>query len=535
MSHPVRFIISTGFAVFSIISACSPVAFAATNPAGSDLPAAATNTSTPTFTPTPQPFATPSVLGPDQADFPAGYNPLSGLPMEDPRLLEIPALLISVSHFPAIARPQAGLSFAPIVFEYYITEGATRFLAAFHGQYPQPEVTVKGDCEVRMEPFQQTAGLLGNRVWLDKNKDGRQEPYEPGVGGICVKLFDHSGELMQETTSDTNGYYGFNVDPGTYTVEFSLPDWLRFTQKDVGDENADSDADPDTGRAEVDVMSSLLYIDAGLIPLIESIPTPDPAVKVPKAEVGPVRSGRLIYADIAAFFQNSCLIYSFASEEVLEQIPQCSMVVHEDAGGGSMLALERMQAIAEENQRHTSSNFNYASNLFSDDPPTGGIPASQINVYVALLNQSGWTYDPLYQGWLRYVDNAEKETAGVLHADTDRLTGRQLYVDNFIVIFVDHDVVTPTNLDIHLEQGEEGPAMLFRNGRQYDIRWSTRSGEYEKRTGLRRPIQFLNEDGSPAALKPGHTWVFVATPYSVVREVATGIWKLRYYPPGEAK
>jgi len=43
-------------------------------------------------------------------------------------LLQFPALLVSISHFPVEARPQAGLSFAPYVFEIYITEGATRFL-----------------------------------------------------------------------------------------------------------------------------------------------------------------------------------------------------------------------------------------------------------------------------------------------------------------------------------------------------------------------------------------------------------------------
>src|SRR5215207_7239199 len=55
-------------------------------------------------------------------------NPLTGLPVADPSLLQIPAALVSISHFPVEARPQAGLSFAPYVFEIYITEGATRFL-----------------------------------------------------------------------------------------------------------------------------------------------------------------------------------------------------------------------------------------------------------------------------------------------------------------------------------------------------------------------------------------------------------------------
>ncbi len=489
----------------------------------------------PTARPTPQSLSTSSSLGPDPGDFPAGYNPLTGLPVEDPSLFKYPALLISVSHFPAVARPQAGLSFAPWVFEFYITEGATRFLAAFHGVFPEPEIPITGDCEVRRDVFTQTGELLGNQVWLDQNKNGRQEPYEPGVGGVCVDLYDETRQLVDSTTTDSNGYYGFNVASGIYSVEFKLPNWLQFTGQNIGDENADSDADQSSGRAEADIRSTFLYLDAGLIALDQLIPTPDASTQLPKAQVGPIRSGRLIYADIAGFFQSACLIYAFASHEVLEQIPQCSFVAHEDGGGGSMMALDRMEAIAKDNMGHTRGGFNYASNLFSEAAPEGGAPAKQINVYVALLNQSGWTYDPLYRSWLRFVDDADKKTAGQLHADTDRLTGRQLHFENFIVMYAEHDVVSPTNLDIHLEQGEQGYAFLFRDGMKYNIRWSGKSGEYEQRTGQRRPIQFLNADGSPAALKPGQTWIFVATPYSALTDEGDGVWRLRYYPPDGAK
>ena len=77
--------------------------------------------------------------------------------------------------------------------------------------------------------------------------------------------------------------------------------------------------------------------------------------------------------------------------------------------------------------------------------------------------------------------------------------------------------------------------MLFRDGKKYDIKWSTKAGEYEKTTGQRRPMQFVNLDGSPAQLKPGSTWIFVATPYSVVSDEGNGTWKLRYYAPEGSK
>jgi hypothetical protein len=485
--------------------------------------------------PTPQSISTPVSFGPDQENFPAGYNPLSGQQVEDPGMLNIPALLISVSHFPPVARPQAGLSFAPWVFEYYITEGATRFLSVFHGVFPEPEIPITGDCEIRKEPFKQTSHILGNRVWLDENKNGRQESYEPGVSGICVNLYDEANLLIESTTTDTNGYYGFNVQSTKYIAEFILPEWLSFTTQNIGDENADSDVDQLSGRVDADVQSTNLFLDAGLIPSEQLIPTPSETTKIPLAEVGPIRSGRLLYADIASSFQDSCLIYAFASEEVLEQLPQCAMVAHEDAGGGSMMSLERLRAVAEDNMRHTRGGFNYSGNLFTEEAPKNGAPANQINVYVALLNQSGWTYDLLYGSWLRFVDNADNATVGQLHAETDRLTGRQLHFENFIIIFAEVDVISPTNLDIHLEQGDQGPALLFRDGMKYEIKWSTKAGEYEKNTGQRRPMQFLKLDGSPAELKPGSTWIFVASPYSVVTDEGDGTWKLRYYAPAGSK
>ena len=488
-----------------------------------------------TPTPTPQPLSAPQAFGPNRQDFPAGYNPLNAQPVKDPQLLKIPAMLLSISHFPPAARPQAGLSFAPWVFEFYITEGATRFLGVFYGEFPKPEIPAAGDCEIRREPFLQTSAILGNRVWLDENKNGRQEPYEPGVGGICVNLYDEAERLIESTTTDTNGYYGFNVKAGAYFVEFILPDWLTFTAQNIGDENADSDADPLAGRIQAQIESSNLYLDAGLIPSESGIPAPSESAQLPKAEVGPIRSGRLVYADIAGFFQSSCLVYAFASREVLEKIPKCSMVAHEDAGGGSMMPIERMRAVAEDNMRHTRGGFDYSGNLFTEEPPEGGTPAKQINVYVARLNQSGWTYDPLYGAWLRFVDNADPAAAGQLHPDTDRLNGRQLYFENFIVVFAETGVVSPTNLDIHLEQGEGGYAFLFRDGMKYDIRWSARADDYERKSGQRRPMKFLNPDGSPAALKPGDTWIFIATPYSTLVEEGGGTWKLRFYAPAGAE
>jgi hypothetical protein len=68
---------------------------------------------------------------------PEVLNPLTGLPVQNPGNLALPPALVSVTNFPPTARPQAGLSFSPLVFELYIGDGMTRYLAVFYGDYPK--------------------------------------------------------------------------------------------------------------------------------------------------------------------------------------------------------------------------------------------------------------------------------------------------------------------------------------------------------------------------------------------------------------
>ena len=455
-------------------------------------------------------------------------NPLTGERVADPSLLKTPALLISISHFPATGRPQAGLSFAPFVYEFYITEGATRFLAVFYGEFPAPENSVHGGCETRSGPFIQTGIILGSRVWLDANGNGLQDPSEGGIAGMCINLYDSSGKLIQRASTDSNGYYGFNVQPGTYIVEFIRPDGFDFTKRGTGTGRPDSSVDPASGRAQVDISSDDLSINAGLV----RSAAPDPSAALPLAQVGPVRSGRLIYSYIADYFQNSCLIYAFASEEVLARLPQCHMVFHQLAAGGYMMDLSEMRSVAQENLQTKGSDFNYSGNSYSTNAPNGGIPASLLKVYFAYQNQSGWVYDPLYRGYLRYVDTSEYDQAGVLHPDVDRLTGRQLHVENLIVLYARHEVVSPTNLDIHLDPEKSGKGVLFRNGQMFKLVWSTKSAGNGHG---KHPIRFLQADGKPMPLAPGHTWVIVVTPDSRLEQTTAGKWLLSFAQPEGAK
>ena len=449
-------------------------------------------------------------------------NPLTGQPVQDPSLLDLPTMLVSISTFPVTARPQAGLSFAPYVFEIYITEGTTRYLTTFYGEFPAPESPIVGHCNVRRDIFEPTDLIIGNRVWLDANQNNLQDAWERGVGGVCVNLYNENLDLLEQSSTDSNGYYGFNVSAGKYFVAVAKPDGTEFSQKNVGDEETDSDVDSATGWSDaLEISSSHLSLDVGLIPPESNLSTSD----LPPAQVGPVRSGRLVYADIADFFLDSCLIFAYASAEVLVELPKCAFVDHNIQGGGYMLDIDELKRLAEERRDEGLANV-YVSNIYADSPPEGGQDASQLHVYIAWLNQSGWEYDPLSESYWRYVDDGVAQTAGILHPEIDRLTGRQLQFENVIVLFAKHDVISPTNLDIHLEQGLWGKALLFRDGQAYNIRWNTENDG---------PIQFQFENGEPFPLKPGHTWVSVVTPLTAVTEQEPGEWLLQFSQPPGAK
>lgn len=97
----------------------------------------------PTFTPypmysLPQGLPTPASVIPvdGNAADPNAFNitnPLTGLPANDPALLERRPLAIKVANAPDYVRPQSGLTLADVVFEYYIEWGDTRFIAVMYG------------------------------------------------------------------------------------------------------------------------------------------------------------------------------------------------------------------------------------------------------------------------------------------------------------------------------------------------------------------------------------------------------------------
>ncbi|MDD2669535.1 SdrD B-like domain-containing protein, partial [Zoogloea sp.] len=110
---------------------------------------------------------------------------------------------------------------------------------------------------------------IGDKVWLDTNKNGVQDTGEAGITGVTVKLLNAAGTVVASATTDANGNYLFkDLVPGDYSVQVVAPAGYAFTSKDLGGNDAtDSDVDQTTGKTITTTLESGendLSWDAGL-------------------------------------------------------------------------------------------------------------------------------------------------------------------------------------------------------------------------------------------------------------------------------
>jgi len=108
---------------------------------------------------------------------------------------------------------------------------------------------------------------IGDFVWEDTNYNGIQDSGEKGIANVTVKLLSATGTVLQTTTTDANGKYGFDVDAGSYKVQVVKPTGYYVTKQDQGsNDGIDSDINTFgiTGLYTVAAGQQNLTIDAGL-------------------------------------------------------------------------------------------------------------------------------------------------------------------------------------------------------------------------------------------------------------------------------
>ncbi len=78
------------------------------------------------------------------------------------------------------------------------------------GSLSNPPIVSKANGFGALAALAQQAPLeIGNRVWLDTNRNGLQDADEPGIAGVTLRLLDGGGAQLATTTTDALGQYLF--------------------------------------------------------------------------------------------------------------------------------------------------------------------------------------------------------------------------------------------------------------------------------------------------------------------------------------
>jgi hypothetical protein len=228
-----------------------------------------TPTPTPSETPTNTPSPTPTPNGP--FSYPEGINSLTGLPFPNDVAMNRRNLIVKISNYPPIVRPQSGVNQADVVYEYETEGGVTRFAAIFRSNNPTHVGSVRSARLVDLELAPMYQALLAYSGTSDPiqqmiiSSEWRYQAISPLRGDNCEEAgfcrFPDEGAAFEHTLFvDTNkvweratsrnintGYpargfaFGENPDPGGEVANDIFIDWY-------GQTDARWQYDPATGR-----------------------------------------------------------------------------------------------------------------------------------------------------------------------------------------------------------------------------------------------------------------------------------------------
>ncbi|HKH43923.1 MAG TPA: SdrD B-like domain-containing protein [Thermoanaerobaculia bacterium] len=117
-----------------------------------------------------------------------------------------------------------------------------------------PDTTLDGQYGVNLAAAQdiifadfgvRPPNVLGDRVWLDEDADGIQDPTEPGIAGVTVALYSRpllntgAYSLVTTVTTDADGFYTFgNLAAAQYRIDLTaataISTYTQTYEKDAG-------------------------------------------------------------------------------------------------------------------------------------------------------------------------------------------------------------------------------------------------------------------------------------------------------------
>ncbi len=175
-------------------------------------------------TPTPTLTATPAPVGP--VDFPEEVNPLTGLVVGDPTLLDRRPVFVKVANYPASGRPHAGLSLADLVFEYYIGYGTNRFMAVYYSQDAEKIGPVRSGRLVDPQLVSMYEGILGFQgayeTILSQIVGALGDRAISGTGDVCPAICDDGRNIVTSVFANSAELTALAETRGVVNQRFPL-------------------------------------------------------------------------------------------------------------------------------------------------------------------------------------------------------------------------------------------------------------------------------------------------------------------------
>lgn len=235
--------------------------------------------------------------------------------------------------------------------------------------------------------------------------------------------------------------------------------------------------------------------------------------------VGPIRSARLVDLELPAMY-DAMLAYSGASVGVNQRLNNSDfsnrLLRASEPGfyrtGDQTKPFEHTLYVrpaelwfaVEEKGLNTPPRIT-TFNAFTEEPPAGGTPAGTVNIDYK-TEKIEWVYDEEIGRYRRWMDFEE-------HVDAN--TEEQVTVANVIYLTPFHvndpEICEQINngvcaaLSIQIQLWGNGPAVVFRDGQQYNVTWH--------REGRGDMLTFTDAEGNPFPLQVGNSWVQIMPGY----------------------
>lgn len=253
-------------------------------------------------------------------------------------------------------------------------------------------------------------------------------------------------------------------------------------------------------------------------------------------KVGPIRSGRLVDAQLATMYQGILafkgawykvneVLYSTLKKRAISGSPStCPGIC--DTGNETVISMfantAELSQYTLDNGICTSDRPDLTGMVFSDEMPQDGRPAPNLSVIFSYYNRAEWHYDEdskTYLRWIETVSGEEGQEVIEMVPLTDANTGLQLAFENIAILFTRHDMYAATYFDMQLESNTTGARLvLLRDGEAFDGIWKSAGGG--------RPLQFFTPEGDYLSFTPGKTWLILVGSKSTLTTPPDAIWVL---------